>query len=142
MNSSVTTYFNNRLSHQVIDKEFMYKLFQLLSFIRQLPYSWAFIGDQEYLLVSFKFTDFLEFTGVNKNHYQVQKVGKFLTSLQSLPPMLSTISNICFESVNIFPYMKVSNHLSSDYQGLIIHHFHFIFIISSKLFLRVKKDVM
>ena len=107
MNSSVTTYFNNRLSHQVIDKEFMYKLFQLLSFIRQLPYSWAFIGDQEYLLVSFKFTDFLEFTGVNKNHYQVQKVGKFLTSLQSLPPMLSTISNICFESVNIFPYMKV-----------------------------------
>ena len=85
----------------------MYKLFQLLSFIRQLPYSWAFIGDQEYLLVSFKFTDFLEFTGVNKNHYQVQKVGKFLTSLQSLPPMLSTISNICFESVNIFPYMKV-----------------------------------
>ena len=107
-NSLVTTYINNRLSHQVIDKEFVYKLFQLLSFIRQLPYSCAFIGDQEYLLVSFKFTDFLEFTGVNKNHYQVKKVGKFLTSLQSLPPMLSTISNICFQSVNIFPYLKVN----------------------------------
>ena len=78
-----------------------------MSYIRQLDYSSAFIVDQEYLIISFKFTDFLEFIGANKNHYQVQKVGKFLKSLQTLPPMLSTISNICFQSVSIFPYLKV-----------------------------------
>ena len=106
-NSFVTTYLNNRLPNRITDQEFLYKLFQLLSFIRQLEYSSAFIGDQEYLIVSFKLTDFLEFIGTNNNHYQVQKLGKFLRSLQTLPPMLSTISNICFQSVNIFPYLKV-----------------------------------
>lgn len=44
---------------------------------------------------------------INKNHYQVQKLGKFLSSLQTLPPMLRTISNICFQSINIFPYLKI-----------------------------------
>jgi len=63
--------------------------------------------DQEYLIISFKFTDFLEFINANKNHHQVQKVGKFLKYLQTLPPMLSTISNTCFQSVTIFPYLKV-----------------------------------
>ena len=97
-NSLVTTYINNKIVNRLTHQEFVYKL----SFIRQLPYSCDFIG-----LVSFKLTDFLKFTGTNNNHYQVQKVGKFLTSLQSLPPMLSTISNICFQSINIFPYLKV-----------------------------------
>ena len=74
----------------------MVKLFQLLSYIRQLDYYFGFIVDQEYLIISFKLSDFLEFIGANKNHYQVQKLGKFLRSLQTLPPMLRTISNICF----------------------------------------------
>ena len=56
---------------------------------------------------SFKFNDFLEFIGANKNHYQLQKVGNFLRSLQTLPLRFSTISNICFQSVNIFLYLKV-----------------------------------
>jgi hypothetical protein len=106
-NSLVTTYLMNRLDNRLTDQEFIYKLFQLLSYIRQLDYSFGFIVDQEYLIISFKFTDFLEFIGANKNHYQVQKVGKFLKYLQTLPPMLSTISNICFQTVNIFPYIKV-----------------------------------
>jgi hypothetical protein len=45
--------------------------------------------------------------GANKNHSQVQKVGKFLKSLQTLSPMLSTISNICFQSLTLFPSLKV-----------------------------------
>lgn len=106
-NSLVTTYLMNRLDNRLTDQEFLYKLFQLLSYIRQLECSSGFIGDQEYLIVSFKFTDFLEFIGANNNYYQLQKVGKFLRSLQTLPPILSTISNICFQSVNIFPYIKV-----------------------------------
>ena len=78
-----------------------------MSYIRQLDYSFGFIVNQKYLILSFKFTDFLEFIGADKNHYQVQKVEKFLRSLQILPSMLTTISNICFQSVNIFPYIKV-----------------------------------
>ena len=104
-NSLVATYINNKIG--ITHQEFVFKLFQLLSFIRKLPYSYNLIGQQEYILVSFKLTDFLQFTGTNNNHYQVQKVGKFLTSLQSLPPMLSMISNICFQSINIFPYLRV-----------------------------------
>jgi hypothetical protein len=109
-NSLVTTYLMNlmnRIDTRLTDQEFLYKLFQLLSYIRQLDYSFGFIVGQEYLIVSFKFTDFLEFIGANKNHYQLQKLGKFLKSLQTLPPMLTTISNLCFQSVNIFPYIKV-----------------------------------
>ena len=106
-NSLVTTYLINRLDNSLTDQEFIYKLFQLLSYIRQLDYSFDFIVDQEYLIISFKFTDFLEFIGAKNNHYQVQKVGKFLKSLQNLPPILTTISNVCFQSVNIFPYIKV-----------------------------------
>lgn len=106
-NSLVTTYLTNRLDKSLTDQEFLYKLFQLLSYIRQLDYSFGFIVDQEYLIISFKFTDFLEFIDTNKNHYQVEKVGKFLKYLQTLPSMLSTISNTCFQSVNIFPYLKV-----------------------------------
>ena len=34
-------------------------------------------------------------------------MGTFLGSLQTLPPMLSAVSNICFKSINIFPYVRV-----------------------------------
>ena len=78
-----------------------------MNYIQQLEYYFSFIVNQEYLIISFKFTDFLKFIGANKNHYKVQKLGKFLKSLQTLPPMLSIISNLCFQSVNIFPYLKV-----------------------------------
>jgi len=106
-NSLVTTYLTSRLINKLTDQEFIYKLFQLLSYIRQLDCSFDFLVDQEYRIVSFKLTDFLEFIGTNKNNYQVQKLGEFLRSLQALPPMLRDVSNICFQSVNIFPYLKV-----------------------------------
>lgn len=100
-NSLVITYLRNRLDYRSIDPEFIYKLFQLSSYIRQLEYSSGFIVDQEYLIISFKFI------AANNSHYQVQKLGKFLKYLQTLPPVLSTISNTCFQSANIFPYLKV-----------------------------------
>lgn len=37
-NSFVTTYLMNRLDNRLTDPEFLYKLFQLLSYIRQLGY--------------------------------------------------------------------------------------------------------
>lgn len=80
-NSLVTTYLMKRLDTRLTDEEFLYKLFQLLSYIRQIDYSFGFIVDQEYLIILFKFTDFLEFIGANKNHYKVQKVEKFLKLL-------------------------------------------------------------
>lgn len=50
-NSLVTTYLRNRLDYRLIDPEFLYKLFQLLSYIRQLEYSFGFIVNQEYLII-------------------------------------------------------------------------------------------
>lgn len=105
--SFVTTYITNKFDSNLTDQEFLYKLFQLLSYIRQLDYSLVTLDTQEYFVVSFKFTDFLEFTGTPQNYYQVKKVGNFLKSLQTLPPLLTDISNICFQSINIFPYIKV-----------------------------------
>ena len=106
-NVLVSTYLTNKLWNTVEEKELLYKLFQLLSYIRHLEYSFSWIVDQEYRVVSFKLRDFLEFIDSKNNHYQVIKFGKFLNFLQSLPPMLSVISEDCFKSTNIFPYIKV-----------------------------------
>ena len=63
-NSLVTTYIiNNKLN----DQEFIYMLFQLLSYIRQIEYSFNFIVNQEYLIIPFKLTDFLEFIVASNN---------------------------------------------------------------------------
>ena len=124
-NSLVTTYLINTLYNRLNDQEFIYTLFQLLSYIRQLEYSFDFIVDQEYLIISFKLTDFLEFIGANNNHYQLQKLGKFFKYLQTLPPILSTISNICFQSINIFPYIRVFKKKSWYVQLAIAEEFYF-----------------
>ena len=50
-NSLVTTYLMKRLDTRLTDEEFLYKLFQLLSYIRQIDYSFGFIVDQEYLII-------------------------------------------------------------------------------------------
>jgi len=63
--SLVITYLMNRLDNRLTDQEFLYKLFQLLSYIRQLDYSFGFIIGQEYLIISFKFNDLLEFINAN-----------------------------------------------------------------------------
>ena len=51
-NSLVTTYSINRLDNSITNQEFIYKLFQLLSYIRQLDYSFDFRVDKEYLIIS------------------------------------------------------------------------------------------
>ena len=84
-----------------------------------------FIVDQEYLIISFKLTDFLEFIGPNNNHYQLQKLGKFFKYLQTLPPILSTISNICFQSINIFSYIRIFKKKSWYVQLAIAEEFYF-----------------
>ena len=96
-----------RLENRLTDQEFIYKLFQLLNYIRQLDYFFDFIVNQEYLIMSFKIIDFLKFIGDSKNHYHFQKLGKFFKYLQTLPPMLITIFNFYFQSVNIFSYLKI-----------------------------------
>ena len=110
-NSMVSTYLTTSLKDRVTDKvenqEFVYKILQLLSYIREIDSFSDYLIDQEYEIISFKFRDFLAFIGANEHHYQVQKLGNFLNSLQTLPPMLSAVSTSCFKSINIFPYVKV-----------------------------------
>jgi hypothetical protein len=103
----LTTSLKNKVANRVENQEFVYKIFQLLSYIREVDSFSDYLVDQEYQILSFKFRDFLTFIGTNGNYYQVQKLGDFLKSLQTLPPMLRVLSKDCFRSTNIFPYIKV-----------------------------------
>lgn len=103
----LTTYLKNRVTARVENQEFVYKIFQLLSYIREIDSFSASLIDQEYEIISFQLRDFLAFIGANEHHYQVQKLGNFFKSLQTLPPMLSAVSTSFFKSINIFPYVKV-----------------------------------
>ena len=51
----------------------------------------------------------LEFLGKKKtNYYQIRKLVDFLKSLQSLPTVLEDFSKSSFQSILIFPYLKVT----------------------------------
>ena len=107
VSSYLTTSFKNRVGNKLENQEFVYKIFQLLGYLKKVDSFSSFLLDQNYQIISFKFKDFLTFIGENDNHYQVTKLGGFFRSLQTLPPMLSAVSNSCFKSINIFPYVKV-----------------------------------
>lgn len=92
MNSLVNSYLRKDCLDSFVQKKQLFKLIQLLSFIRSLQDSEQFINDQVYYLMEFAVMDFISFTGGNaKSTYQRNKVFKFLTSLQDIKPLISKI---------------------------------------------------
>lgn len=67
-----------------------------------------FVDDQIYYLIEFLIVDFQRFLGRNtKSSYQRSKLVNFLTSLQTLPPIIEKFSDIEFRSSVMFPLFKL-----------------------------------
>jgi hypothetical protein len=108
-NSLIATYLKNIPLETLEKQEFVYKLLQLLSYIQTLESSVNWISNENYRILSFRVSEFLEFTGKKKtNYYQIRKFVDFLKSLQSLPPVMQDFSEGSFRSILIFPYLEVT----------------------------------
>lgn len=108
-NYLITTYFKTLPLETIENQEFLYQLLQLLSYIQTLKSSVNWISNESYRVISFRVNGFLEFLGKKKtNYYQIRKLVDFLKSLQSLPPVLEDFSKSSFQSILIFPYLKVT----------------------------------
>ena len=80
----------------------------MLSYIRTLESSANWISNENYRVISFRMSEFLEFLGKKKtNYYQIRKLVDFLKSLQSLPLVLEDFSKDSFQSILIFPYLEL-----------------------------------
>ena len=97
-------------THGLAKVEFLYRLIQLLNYIKSLEGSFKLISmvDQDYHTFQFPVNHFLEFIGKPKNnHYQIKKLVEFLKSLQRIEPILENFSDGGFRSYIAFPYLKV-----------------------------------
>jgi hypothetical protein len=112
-NCLLTTYFNNISFETLENQEFLYTLFQLLSYIRTLESSVNWISNENYRIISFPVNQFLEFPGKEKtNYYPIRKLVDFLESFQSFPPIRQYFSDGGFRSALIFPYLEVRKNKS------------------------------
>ena len=110
INSLSTSYLTEKPTHDLAKVEFLYRLVQLLNYIKSLEGSSKSIsmGDRTYQIFQFPVNHFLEFIGKPKNnHYQIKKLVEFLKSLQTIEPILENFSEGGFRSYIAFPYLKV-----------------------------------
>ena len=104
----VTDYLGKSEFNSFADKEYFFQVLQFLSFIRDLKGIKQFVDDQIYYLIEFPNADFQRFLGRNpKSSYQRSKLLDFLTSLQTLPPLIEKFSDIEFRSSVMFPLFKL-----------------------------------
>ena len=105
-----TSYLNKKPIHDLTEIEFIYRLIQLLNYLKCLDESFesTSIGDRSYRTFKFPVNSFLEFIGKPKNnYYQVKKLVTFLKSLQTIKPILENFSDGGFRCYVGFPYLKV-----------------------------------
>ena len=84
INSLSINYLVNKLKHNLAKIEFLYRLIQLLNYLKFLEFESSSIsmGDKTYKIFKFPVNHFLGFIGQPKNnHYQIKKLIKFLKSL-------------------------------------------------------------
>jgi hypothetical protein len=93
----VTTYLESTLSKNQSDRERLWKLFQLLTFIHNLKDSQKVrkvLRHQVYYEISFQLQDFVQFTGVKKNQYQLKKAKAFLETFYNFQKTQGVINQI------------------------------------------------
>lgn len=107
----VTDYLENIHFKSFAQKDYLFRFFQFLTFIRRFKGVKQYNGDQVYYLITFPVSDFLQFTSFTgvprKRQYQLKKILSFLLSLQKLDPIVEIFSDASFRSYVIFPYISV-----------------------------------
>lgn len=116
----ITDYLENSNVKSFAEKEYLFRFFQFLTFIRRFKGVKQYNGDQVYYFITFPVSDFLQFISVpdvaKKRQYQVKKILNFLLSLQKLDPIVKVFSNLAFRSYVCFPYVDCKNtNTSSKY---------------------------
>ncbi len=109
VNSLSTSYLTEKPKNDLVKVEFLYRLIQLIHYLKTLESSYQFIlmGDRTYRVFKFPVNHFLEFIAKPKNnHYQIRKLVKFLDSLQEIKPILEYFSDGGFRKYVVFPYLK------------------------------------
>lgn len=109
-NSLSISYLTNKLVKNLDEIKFLYRLVQLLNYIKSSKSSSKQIsmGDKNYKIFKFPVNHFLEFTGQPKNnYYQIKKLVEFLKSLSKIEPIIDNFSDGGFRSYVVFPYLKV-----------------------------------
>ena len=110
VNSLSTSYLTAKPTDGLAKVEFLYRLIQLLNYIKSLEGSSksSLLMDLTYKTFEFPVNNFLEFIGKPKNnHYQIKKLVEFLKSLQTIKPILENFSDGGFRSYVAFPRLKV-----------------------------------
>jgi hypothetical protein len=114
-NILVTDYLTSSNSNSFKEREYLFRLFQFLTFIQKFEGIKDYLGSQAYYFVTFPVLDFLKFIssedigsidGPKKHQYKLMKVKNFLESLQRLDP-IQEFSNLYFRSYVIFPSVKI-----------------------------------
>lgn len=107
----ITDYLENSNVKSFVEKEYLFRFFQFLTFIRRFKGVKQYNGDQAYYFITFPVSDFLQFISVpdvaRKRQYQLKKILNFLLSLQKLDPIVENFSDASFRSSVIFPYLAV-----------------------------------
>ena len=110
INSLSTSYLTEKPQHDLVKVVFIYRLIQLINYIKSLKSSSKSIsmGYRTYQIFQFRVSHFLEFIGKPKNNpYQIRKLVEFLTSLQEIKPILDCFSDGGFRRYVTFPYLKI-----------------------------------
>ena len=128
VNSLSTSYLTEKPQHDLVKVEFVYRLIQLINYIKSLKSSSKYIsmGDRTYQTFQFRVSHFLEFIGKPKNNrYQIRKLVEFLESLQEIKPILDCFSDGGFRRYVAFPYLKVEQRKGLWVELAICRELHF-----------------
>ena len=110
VNSLSTSYLTEKPQNDLVKLEFVYRLIQLINYLKSLKSSSksVSIGERTYQTFRFRVNHFLEFIGKPKNnYYQMKKLVVFLESLQDIRPILEYFSDGGFRRYVAFPYLKI-----------------------------------
>jgi hypothetical protein len=109
----VTTYLKSSLSKNQSERDALWKFFQLVTFIGSLKDAQKtkkILSHQVYYEINFQLQEFVQFTGVRTNMYQLKKAKEFLEifyNLQKNQGVINQISETSFRSFVAFPALSL-----------------------------------
>ena len=87
--------------------EFLYHLFQFLSFINQIEGKKLIESDKIYFSFEITPKEFLEFLGKNQNHYQLTKIVQFIRIIEKSEKFLNALAQRFFDSPCLFSKLSI-----------------------------------